>query len=324
MSNKTQLTKNKNSSTHLRVTKKLVINPQQTLIGLKRALKFVESMSCKGGTILLVGSNTKYRHIMQNYAREVGQPFMYRSWVNGILSNDTLLKDHLVRYGFKIDRAPMSDWLRRNKVSDFLMKYEGYLNCLKQPNLVIFLNTSRLSDALDEVNSLNIPSIGLSTTSMDTSKLTYPIPSNDQSLKTLTLFVELVIQSIKEGRRQREILLKHMVQQENEEAAKEAAEKAIKDAAIKEANERFKAKERAIREAKNQAKKQARKQFKNRVNKGSNKGFNKGPNRGPNKSFNKGPNKGPNKGFNKGSNKGPNKGFNKGSNKGPNKGANKR
>jgi ribosomal protein S2 len=237
---------------------------------------------------------------------------MYRSWVNGILSNDTLLKDHLVRYGFKIDRAPMSDWLRRNKVSDFLMKYEGYLNCLKQPNLVIFLNTSRLSDALDEVNSLNIPSIGLSTTSMDTSKLTYPIPSNDQSLKTLTLFVELVIQSIKEGGRQREILLKHMVQQENEEAAK----KAIKDAAIKEANERFKAKERAIREAKNQAKNRAKKQFQKRVNKG----FNKGPNRGPNKSFNKGPNKGPNKNFNKG----PNKGFNKGSNKGPNKGANKR
>jgi small subunit ribosomal protein S2 len=324
MSTKTKFTNLNKSYQNLRVTKKLVINPQDTLIALKRSLKLIKDTSRKGGTILLVGNNTKYKQIMQTYALDVQQPFIYRNWVNGILSNETLLKNHLVTYGFKIDRSPMSDWLRRNKVSDFLMKYEGYLNCLKQPNLVIFLNTSRLSDALDEVNSLNIPSIGLSTTSMDTSKLTYPIPSNDQSLKTLTLFVELVIQSIKEGGRQREILLKHMVQQENEEAAKKAAEKAIKDAAIKEANERFKAKERAIREAKNQAKNRAKKQFKKRANKGSNKGFNKGPNRGPNKSFNKGPNKGPNKGFNKGSNKGPNKGFNKGSYKGPNKGANKR
>jgi len=212
MSNKTQLTNNKNSSTQIRVTKKLVINPQYTLSSLKRALKVIKDISRGGGTVLLVGSNPKYRSIMQNYALEVGQPFMYRSWVNGLLSNDTLLKDHLVKYGFKIDRAPMSDWLRRNKVSDFLMKYEGYVNCLKQPSLVIFLNTSRLSDALDEVNSLNIPSIGLSTTSMDTSKLTYPIPSNDQSLKTVTLFVELVKQSIKEGAKQRKTVLKHIAQ----------------------------------------------------------------------------------------------------------------
>ena len=220
MSNKTQLTKNKNSSTHLRVTKKLVINPQQTLIGLKRALKFVESMSCKGGTILLVGNNPKYKYLMESYAQEVEQPFMYRSWVNGLLSNETLLKDHLFTYGFKIDRTPMSDWLRRNKVADFLMKYEGYLNSLKQPSLVIFLNTTQLSDALDEVNSLNIPSIGLATTSMDRSKLTYPIPSNDQSLKTLATFVELVKQAIKEGANQRKTVLKHIEFKTNKQSKK--------------------------------------------------------------------------------------------------------
>lgn len=215
MSNKTQFTNNKNSNIKVRVTKKLVINPQHTLIGLKGALKLIKDISRKGGTILLVGSNPKYRSLMQNYALEVGQPFMYRSWVNGLLSNDTLLKDHLVKYGFKIDRAPMSDWLRRNKVSDFLMKYEGYVNCLKRPSLVIFLNTSRLSDALDEVNSLNIPSVGLATTSMDTSKLTHPIPSNDHSLKTLNLFVEFVKQSIKEGAKQRKTVLKYMARRTN-------------------------------------------------------------------------------------------------------------
>ena len=76
---------------------------------------------------------------MQQYAFEVNQPYMYRSWVNGLLSNDTLLKDHLVRYGFKIDRAPMSDWLRRNKVTDFLMKYEGYINAFK-PTIFSYLS----------------------------------------------------------------------------------------------------------------------------------------------------------------------------------------
>ena len=91
---------------------------------------------------------------------------------------------------------------------------------LKQPSLVIFLNTTQLSDALDEVNSLNIPSIGLATTSMDRSKLTYPIPSNDQSLKTLATFVELVKQAIKEGANQRKTVLKHIEFKTNKQSKK--------------------------------------------------------------------------------------------------------
>merc|ERR1712078_725094 len=132
---------------------------------------------------------------MQQYAFEVNQPYMYRSWVNGLLSNDTLLKD-------------------------FLMKYEGYINVLKKQSLVIFLNTSRLSDALAEANSLNIPSIGLSTTAMDASALTYPIPSNDHSMKTLALFLELVKKSIKTGATKRKLLLNHISVHESKKKKK--------------------------------------------------------------------------------------------------------
>ena len=201
---------NKKLYSQVKIKQKLVINPQHTLIGLKRALPVIEDISRQGGTILLVGNNTKYRPLMQQYNIDVQQPYMYRSWVNGLLSNETLLKDHLMKYGFKIDRAPMSDWLRRNKVTDFLMKYEGYINMLNKPSLIIFLNTSHLSDALAEANSLNIPSIGLATTSMDASELTYPIPSNDRSLKTIALFLELVKQSIRNGAKQRKALLAHI------------------------------------------------------------------------------------------------------------------
>jgi len=215
MSTKTKFTNLNKSYQNLRVTKKLVINPQDTLIALKRSLKLIKDTSKKGGTILLVGNNTKYKQIMQSYALDVQQPFIYRNWVNGILSNETLLKNHLVTYGFKIDRSPMSDWLRRNKVSDFLMKYEGCINHLEKPSLVIFLNTSQLSDALDEVNSLKIPTVGLTTTSMDASRLNYPIPSNDQSIKTLTSFVELVKRAIKEGSKERKLILKRLATKES-------------------------------------------------------------------------------------------------------------
>jgi len=210
MFNNTKYNTNKKLRNKVRVENKLIIDPEHTLIGLKSALKVVKDIARRGGTILLVGNSPKYKYIMQSYNLEVGQPFMYRSWVNGLLSNEALLKDHLMRHGFKIDRAPMSDWLRRNKVSDFLMKYEGYINNLKQPSLVVFINTSTLGDALDEVNALNIPSIGLATTSMDASQLTYPIPSNDQSLKTISLFVALIKQSITEGTHQRKRVLKYL------------------------------------------------------------------------------------------------------------------
>ena len=147
---------------------------------------------------------------MKQYAQDVKQPYVYRSWVNGLLSNDTILGAHLVRFGFKLERAPLSDWLKRNKAADFLMKYEGYMNHLKRPSLVVFLNTSQLSDALAEVSSLKIPSVGLATTSMDLNLLTYPIPSNDRSLKTISLFVELVKEAIREGQGERETILNYV------------------------------------------------------------------------------------------------------------------
>ena len=195
---------------HIRVSNRLVIDPQQTLVGLKKSLKFIKDISRQGGTILLVGNDPKFKSVMKQYAQDVKQPYVYRSWVNGLLSNDTILGAHLVRFGFKLERAPLSDWLKRNKAADFLMKYEGYMNHLKRPSLVVFLNTSQLSDALAEVSSLKIPSVGLATTSMDLNLLTYPIPSNDRSLKTISLFVELVKEAIREGQGERETILNYV------------------------------------------------------------------------------------------------------------------
>ena len=50
---------------------------------------------------------------MKQYAQDVKQPYVYRSWVNGLLSNDTILGAHLVRFGFKLEKAPLSDWLKQ-------------------------------------------------------------------------------------------------------------------------------------------------------------------------------------------------------------------
>ena len=157
-----------------------------------KALKVTKDIVRRGGTVLLVGSNPKYKPVLKSYYLDVKQPYMGHSWVNGVLSNGQFLNDFIPRYGFKMDRAPLSEWLSYNKVSDFLTKFEGYVGCLEKPSLVIFLNTSDLGDAVNEVNSLNIPSMGLTTTSLDISKLTYAIPSNDQSLKTISLFVNLI------------------------------------------------------------------------------------------------------------------------------------
>ena len=60
------------------------------------------------------------------------------------------------------------------------------------------------------MSSLKIPSVGLATTSMDLNLLTYPIPSNDRSLKTISLFVELVKEAIREGQGERETILNYV------------------------------------------------------------------------------------------------------------------
>ena len=77
MSIKFEKNQNKKNYSQIKVKQKLVINPQHTLLGLKRALPIIEEISFRGGTILLVGSNTKYRKLMQQYAFEVNQPGRY-------------------------------------------------------------------------------------------------------------------------------------------------------------------------------------------------------------------------------------------------------
>ena len=52
---------------HIRVSNRLVIDPQQTLVGLKKSLKFIKDINRQGGTILLVGNDPKFKSVMKNF-----------------------------------------------------------------------------------------------------------------------------------------------------------------------------------------------------------------------------------------------------------------
>ena len=178
---------------------RLLFDIQETLGSLKLSLNVIEEISAKGGTILVVGTREEYKPLIFDFSRKTNQPFFNGKWVNGLLTNFITISDRIANYGTKIDSSSLEDWERNKKVREFLNQYQGLVELKTLPDLIIFLNAEELTGPINEANSVGVLTMGLLNTGGDYNSLNYAIPANDNSIKTIGLFLVLVKLAIKKG-----------------------------------------------------------------------------------------------------------------------------
>ncbi|RMZ88012.1 hypothetical protein DV736_g4758, partial [Chaetothyriales sp. CBS 134916] len=171
-----------------------IISLDITYAYLKRAAKVVEEVARRGGVILFVGTRKGQTDIIVRAAKRSSAYHIYSRWVPGTLSNGQQL---LGRCAVKVV----------NILDDELAEYRESLSKNRhqvvKPDLVIVLNPMENEVCLHECGSYGIPTIGVIDTNANPSHVTYPIPANDDSLRSIALISGVLSRSAQEGQRLR-------------------------------------------------------------------------------------------------------------------------
>ena len=242
-----------------------IIDLNKTLSQLELAKTFLNDVILRGDKILFVGTKKQAREIFKNTAEDLEQPYVIHRWLGGMLTNNKTIRSSVTRMRElqKMEADGTMDKLLKKEVSVLRREKNklernltGIANLEKKPGAMLVVDQNREKLAIAEAHRLNIPIIALVDTNADPDEVDYPIPGNDDSLRSIGLIAEVLSETIKEAneiykaKAKAEKEAREKVEAEEREKAKIAREERQK----KEAEEKKK-REEVLKKIKEQKKK---------------------------------------------------------------------
>jgi small subunit ribosomal protein S2 len=189
-----------------------IIDLTKTVDKLDEALNFLTKTAAAGKQILLVGTKRQAQDIVQKAAEETNMPFVTERWLGGMLTNWTTIGGrvkHLQELENRMASGELANKYNKLEVQRFQEEidqmniiYGGVKELNARPGAVFIVDIVHDANALREAARLGIPVVALVDTNADPSKVTYPIPANDDAIKTIQLIVGYVQSAILAGKAQ--------------------------------------------------------------------------------------------------------------------------
>jgi len=183
-----------------------IINLDETILLFEKAMTFIQSIVKKNGEILFIGTKKQAKDIVQQEADRCGMFYIVERWLGGSLTNFTTIKKSIKRLK-SLEKEGSSlyenltkketQMLNREKVklSD---QHRGIKDMRKPPDAVVIVDGQYEATAIKEATGMNIPIVALIDSNTDPKIVDYPIPANDDSLRTIQLIVGCIADSILE------------------------------------------------------------------------------------------------------------------------------
>lgn len=184
-----------------------IIDLQQTVPMLDRALKAVRDVTAAGGRVLFVGTKRAAADHVAEAALKCGQYYVNHRWLGGMLTNWKTITGSIKRLR-QIDDMLNGDTqgLTKKEVLDITRdreKLERALGGIKEmgglPDILFIIDTNKEKLAVEEANKLGIPVIAILDSNSDPAGVTYPIPGNDDAIRAITLYCDLISGSVLDG-----------------------------------------------------------------------------------------------------------------------------
>jgi len=186
-----------------------VINLDLTLEKMQEALDFLSKSANEGKTILLVGTKNQAKSVIVETAKKTEMPYVSNRWLGGTLTNfETIRKS--IKYLEELEKLVGSDEFKaftkneRMKTEKEIKKlhhtFDGILTLSKLPDVLFALDAKEEDIAIAEAIKKNIPVVAVCDTDADPDKVDYPIPANDDALKSIEMIVNLIGEAIIEGK----------------------------------------------------------------------------------------------------------------------------
>ena len=183
-----------------------IINLDETIRNLYRAVDFIEKKAKKKGEFLFVGTKKQAKDIVQQEADRCSMFYVVERWLGGTLTNFTTIKKSIKRLnllekeGSQIYENQTKKEIQmlnreRIKLSD---QHRGIKDMRRLPDAVIIVDASLETTAVKEASVLGIPIIAIVDSNTDPTPIQYPIPANDDSIRTIQLIMKVIADAIME------------------------------------------------------------------------------------------------------------------------------
>ena len=211
-----------------------IIDLSQTMGMLKNALGAVREVTQSGGRILFVGTKRQASETISESASQCAQYYVNHRWLGGTLTNWKTISNTIARLKSiqeTLDEEESAgltkkELLKLTRERDKLeLSIGGIKNMGSLPDLIFVIDTVREQIAIKEANKLNIPIAAIIDTNCDPEGITYPIPGNDDSTKSIKLYCDLVSQAALDGISIQSQKVQEETQDKKEKPQKETASK---------------------------------------------------------------------------------------------------
>ena len=184
-----------------------IIDLEQTVPMLHRALGAVRDIVSSGGRVLFVGTKRQASSPVTEAARRCGQYYVNHRWLGGMLTNWSTISISIKRLkdldGMLTDDnvgLTKKELLRLTRERDRLERALGGIKEMGGiPDLLFVIDTNREDIAIKEGRKLGIPVVAVVDSNSDPVGIAYPIPGNDDALRAINLYCDLVVQSVLGG-----------------------------------------------------------------------------------------------------------------------------
>lgn len=186
-----------------------IIDLQQSLSLIDQAFEFVKQTVAHGGNILFVGTKRQAQVPIAEQAMRVGMPYVNHRWLGGMLTNFATVSKRVDRMK-ELEEIDYEDVAGSGRTKKELLLLEreltklqsslgGIRNMSRTPSAIWVVDTEKEHLAVDEAKKLGIPVIAILDTNADPEDVTYPIPGNDDSMRSVAVLTRVIADAVAEG-----------------------------------------------------------------------------------------------------------------------------
>ena len=232
-----------------------IIDLNKSLAALQEAKTFVYDAVTRGRKILFVGTKKQAQQTLKEQAEALGQPYVVTRWLGGTLTNNRTIRQSVARMrkieamekDGSFEKLPKKEVAGlRHELEKLRKNLSGVANMEEMPAGMFVVDICRDAIAVREAGRMNIPVIAIVDTNVDPDPVAYPIPGNDDAIRSIRLIAGEMASTIRKAQEEYEKVAA-------EQARKRAIEDAEAKARAKAVEEERKVRDREARKARQEA-----------------------------------------------------------------------
>jgi small subunit ribosomal protein S2 len=187
-----------------------IIDLQKTETFLNQAREFISEVVAQGKPVLFVGTKKQAQEVIEEEAKRCGAFYVNHRWLGGLLTNFQTIKKSIRRYKEieQMEKDGIFENLTKKEIAALTKEREkliknlsGVIEMDRLPGALFVVDSKKEETAVLEAKRLGIPIVALIDTNCDPDLITYPIPGNDDAIKSIRLVSKFMADSVLDGRR---------------------------------------------------------------------------------------------------------------------------